>query len=153
MIMSGNKIARPPGLNPHSTSTSTSTAMAPAPEYWPAEPLQQVGLEWKGLWANLINPATSWTSPVVHDWELRSAGWQDLHQHDELNYILAGELHVECNGHVLVLRAGDLVRVPGGLTSRYWAPEYARMISMYGPTPDGLEIEDIRYWDVDREEP
>jgi hypothetical protein len=104
--------------------------------------------EWAGMRANLINPAQAWTSPVVFDWELRAAGWQDLHQYDELNYIIDGELHVECNGHEIVAGKGDLVRVPGGSTGRYWAPDYAHMVSLYGPNPDGSETEKAEYWDI-----
>lgn len=127
----------------HSSSTP-----GPSPDHWPAEPLRSYKPEWTGFRCNLINIAGSWTSPVVNEWELRSAGWQDLHEHDELNYILEGELHIECNGHEVVLQKGDLGRIPAGAIGRYWAPNYARMISMYGPNPEGSVIQETKYWDI-----
>ena len=47
-------------------------------------------------------------------------------------------LHVESDGRVVVAAAGDTVTVTAGSTGRYWAPEYARMLAIYAPNPEGL---------------
>ncbi len=70
-------------------------------------------------------------------WELRASSWGDCHPHDEVNYVLAGTLVVECDGVTLEGGAGDTIRVPAGLPARYHAPEYARMLYVYGPNPEG----------------
>ena len=31
-------------------------------------------------------------------------------------------------------QAGDVVRVPAGAVGRYWAPSYARLLAIYGPS-------------------
>ena len=51
--------------------------------------------------------------------------------------MLAGTLVVECDGVTLEGGAGDTIRVPAGLPARYHAPEYARMLYVYGPNPEG----------------
>ncbi|UUU19119.1 cupin domain-containing protein [Streptomyces sp. DSM 40750] len=73
------------------------------------------------------------------EWELRGESWTDEHPHDEFNYVLEGHLFVACDGETLEAVTGDVVRVPAGSVGRYWAPEYARMIAVYGPNPQGLE--------------
>ena len=72
---------------------------------------------------------------AVMEWELTCAEWTDRHPHDEFNYVLEGELHVESQGQTVVARTGDLVRVLGGCLGRYAAPRYARMLAIYGPNP------------------
>jgi ethanolamine utilization protein EutQ (cupin superfamily) len=79
----------------------------------------------------------AWTTPVVMEWELTGAQWTDEHPHDELNFILEGELHVESDGELVVARTGDLVRVAANSQGRYFAPERARMLAIYDHNPDG----------------
>jgi uncharacterized cupin superfamily protein len=86
-----------------------------------------------------------WYQPVLSEWELRAAHWTDRHEHDELNYVLEGELHVESDGVTVVGRAGDVVRVLGGSTGHYWTPSYARMLAVYGPNPDGTLTTESSY--------
>ena len=64
-------------------------------------------------------------------------------------FVLAGELHVEANGHEVVGRAGDSIRVPAGSIGRYWAPQYARMMGVYGPNPTGEKSAYREYWEID----
>ena len=33
------------------------------------------------------------------------------------------------------------MQVPAGCTGRYWAPEYARMLAVYGPNPDAVDTQ------------
>ncbi len=73
------------------------------------------------------------------EWELRGESWTDEHPHDEFNYVLEGHLFVACHGETVEATTGDVVRVPAGSVGRYWAPEYARMVAVYGPNPQGLE--------------
>lgn len=71
------------------------------------------------------------------EWELAGAQWTDEHPHDEFNFILEGELHVESNGTVAIAHVGDLVRVPAHSQGRYFAPQYARMLAIYDHNPSG----------------
>lgn len=73
------------------------------------------------------------------EWELRGESWTDEHPHDEFNYVLEGHLFVACDGETVEAVTGDVVRVPAGSVGRYWAPEHARMLAVYGPNPQGLE--------------
>lgn len=79
----------------------------------------------------------SWTEPVIMEWELTAAQWIDEHPHDEFNYVLEGELHVESEGEVAIARVGDVVRVLAHSRGRYFAPQYARMLSVYDHNPRG----------------
>ena len=45
----------------------------------------------------------------------------------------------------VVAAAGDTVTVTAGSVGRYWAPEYARMLSIYSPNPRGLPSEALGY--------
>jgi uncharacterized cupin superfamily protein len=87
--------------------------------------------------------------PTFSEWEIERAGVQDCHPYYELNYVIEGELFVECEGRTVRLQPGDTVRVQPGQVGRYWAPDYARMFSVDGPNPDGLESSDFDYWEID----
>ncbi len=78
-----------------------------------------------------------WSQIAMMEWELRGESWTDQHPHDEYNYLLAGRLFVEAGGVAVELGPGDVVRVPAGAVGRYWAPQHARMLAIYGPNPDG----------------
>ena len=74
---------------------------------------------------------------IVGEWSLTAAAWTDRHQHEEVNYVLDGELHVTCDGVERVVHAGEAVMVEAGSLARYAAPVHARMLFIYGPSPDG----------------
>jgi mannose-6-phosphate isomerase-like protein (cupin superfamily) len=93
----------------------------------------------------------SWSDFVLSEWELDHTGWADLHPHDEINIVVEGELHVECDGRTVVVGPRGTVRVPAGKVGRYSAPVYARMIAIYGPNPTGARTEYGEYWDLDAE--
>jgi hypothetical protein len=93
-------------------------------------------------------PPERWTDVVLSEWELRGIGWSDLHPHDEINIVVEGELHVECEGQTVVVGPRGTVRVPAGKLGRYSAPIYARMFAIYGPNPDGARTEFGEYWDL-----
>jgi hypothetical protein len=83
----------------------------------------------------IIAPAQGgWTEPVLFEWELQAESWTDEHPHSEYNYVIEGLLFVESNGVTVEARAGDVVRVPAGAVGRYWAPKYARLLAIYGPS-------------------
>ena len=90
------------------------------------------------------NPA-GWLGVVLTEWELTKAEWTDRHPHEEINFVLEGELHVESEGRTVIARAGDTVRVTPGSTGRYMAPVHARMLAIYGPNPEGLESDQFSY--------
>lgn len=75
-----------------------------------------------------------WTEPAVFEWELRAESWTDEHPHTEYNYVIEGQVFVESGGVTVEARPGDLVRVPAGVVGRYWAPAYARLLAIYGPS-------------------
>ena len=83
-----------------------------------------------------IIPPTSggWTEPAVFEWELRGESWTDQHPHTEYNYVIEGQVLIESAGVTVAANAGDLVRVPAGAVGRYWAPRYARLLAIYGPS-------------------
>jgi quercetin dioxygenase-like cupin family protein len=85
-----------------------------------------------------------WTEPAIMEWELTAESWADWHPHAEYNYVIAGTLFVESGGVTVEAHAGDLVRVPPGVAGRYWAPDYARMLAIYGPN-DGRPSREIEY--------
>lgn len=107
-------------------------------ERMPNEPLTGDGPGMRGR--GIVDPADAgWQDVAVMEWELTAAQWTDRHPHDELNFVLEGELHVEVDGTEVVAGVGDTVRVQGGSSGRYWAPVYARMLAVYGPNPEGAE--------------
>lgn len=102
-----------------------------------------------GNCASINEPTTpAWDEPVLNHWELTGNGWEDCHPHTETNVILEGELHVECDDVEVVLRPGDVVEIRANVPARYWAPTYARMISIYGPNPTGAPTPEGREWIV-----
>src|SRR5205085_7774848 len=95
---------------------------------------------------HIIAPAAGgWPGIALMEWELTAAQWTDRHPHEEVNYVLAGELHVESDGTTVVAHAGDTVHVPAGSTGRYFAPVHARMLAIYGPNPDGAASDSFDY--------
>jgi hypothetical protein len=75
-----------------------------------------------------------WSEPALFEWELTAESWTDEHPHSEYNFVIAGQLFVESGGVTVEAKAGDLVRVPARTVGRYWAPTYARLLAIYGPS-------------------
>lgn len=121
------------------------------PELAPASGLTPVAGKYPRMRGRWIVPPRreGWSGYAISEWELLGAGFSDHHPHDENAYVLAGELHVSVDGHEVVARAGDNIRVPAGSTGKYWAPVYARMLGVYGPNPDGLPSDNLEYWEID----
>lgn len=111
------------------------------------KPLPLFRQDWPGMRNHAIMPIVKegWQDFLVAEWSLQRAAWEDFHPHDEYNYVLEGELHISVDGEDVVLRPGDSATVPAGRLGRYWAPEYARMLAVYGPNPDGAESTDFKY--------
>jgi ethanolamine utilization protein EutQ (cupin superfamily) len=72
--------------------------------------------------------------PVLSEWELTAESWTDQHPHSEYNFVIEGQLFVESGGVTVEALAGDVVRVPASAVGRYWAPKYARLLAIYGPS-------------------
>ena len=94
----------------------------------------------------VIMPAArgGWSEPALFEWELAAESWTDQHPHSEYNFVIEGQLFVECGGVTLEAHAGDVVRVPAGAVGRYWAPKYARLLAIYGPS-DGRPSRTLGY--------
>lgn len=83
------------------------------------------------------------------EWSLTRAAWTDRHLHEELNYVIEGELHVTYGGETYVAGPGDVVIVPAGERARYAAPVHARMVFVYGPSSDGHAAYDTEFTELD----
>ena len=77
------------------------------------------------------------TEPALFEWELIAESWTDEHPHTEYNFVIEGQLFVESGGVTVAAVAGDVVRVPAGTAGTYWAPKYARLLAIYGPSEGG----------------
>ena len=88
----------------------------------------------------VIIPPTEggWSEPALFEWELRAESWTDQHPHSEYNFVIEGQLFVESGGLTIEAQTGDVVQVPAGAVGRYWAPKYARLLAIYGPSKGGL---------------
>ncbi|GAA1763894.1 hypothetical protein GCM10009712_10560 [Pseudarthrobacter sulfonivorans] len=116
-------------------------------DFCAAQPLKALGGEWGRLQCRFINahPVGAWDDFILSEWTLDSRAWEDFHPHSETAFVLEGELHIESQGKTVILRPGDSARVNPGGVGRYWAPVYARMVTIYGPNPEGLESHSFRY--------
>jgi uncharacterized cupin superfamily protein len=81
------------------------------------------------------SPADAWIEPVFAEWELTGQEWSDQHPHTEYVFVLEGCLLIESGGETVKCFPGDFAMVPANAVGRYWAPEHARMLSIYGPNP------------------
>lgn len=77
------------------------------------------------------------SEPALFEWELTAEAWTDEHPHNEYNFVIEGQLFVESGGVTVAAQAGDVVRVPAGTAGKYWAPKYARLLAIYGPSNGG----------------
>lgn len=129
---------------------ATARTSTQGPQLQPAEPMGQMLPEASGARSRWIIPPRpeGWDGFVLSEWELNAAGFSDHHPHVEVNVVIEGELHVEANGVEIVAGVGDTVYTPAGAVGRYWAPEHARMIAIYGHNPEGLDTEYLEYWDI-----
>jgi len=75
-----------------------------------------------------------WSELALFEWELTAESWTDEHPHSEYNFVIEGYLFVESGGVTVEAQAGDVVKVPAGAVGRYWAPKYARLLAIYGPS-------------------
>jgi mannose-6-phosphate isomerase-like protein (cupin superfamily) len=78
-----------------------------------------------------------WSEPALFEWELTAESWIDEHPHSEYNFVIEGQLFVESGGVTVEAHTGDVVRVSAGTAGRYWAPKYARLLAIYGPSKGG----------------
>lgn len=132
------------------TTPQPPTLTTETVEFWPAKSMMPMKGEWPRLRCRFINadPVGRWDDVILSEWELEACGWEDFHPHTETNFVLEGELHIETGGETVILRPGDSARVNPGRIGRYWAPVYARMFTIYGPNPEGMESHSFRYFEI-----
>ena len=83
----------------------------------------------------IVPPAAGgWSEPALFEWELTAESWTDQHPHSEYNFVIEGQLFVESGGVTVEAHPGDVVHVPPGAVGRYWAPNHARLLAIYGPS-------------------
>lgn len=85
---------------------------------------------------------------ALGEWSLTEAAFTDRHQHEEINYVFDGELHVTWDGVTHVAGPHSIVVVPPGALARYEAPMHARMLYIYGPSQDGHAATDVEFEDL-----
>lgn len=44
---------------------------------------------------------------MLFEWKLAAESWTDQHPHSEYNFVIEGQLFVECGGVTLKAQAGD----------------------------------------------
>lgn len=132
------------------TATPEAPATGRAIDSWPAKPVEVLPEYGGNLRCRFINsyPKGAWTDFILSEWELESCSWQDFHPHSETAFVLEGELHIESDGETVILKPGDSARVNPGNMARYFAPVYARMLTIYGPNPEGKESHSFEYSDL-----
>ncbi len=128
----------------------TSTLTGKAIDSWPAQSMKPTKAEWPRMRCRFItaDPVGAWDDFILMEWEMDKCGWEDFHPHSETAFVVEGELHIECDGESVILGPGDTARVNPGRTARYSAPVYARMVTTYGPNPDGRESHSFRYFEI-----
>ncbi|MDJ0315466.1 cupin domain-containing protein [Arthrobacter sp. H35-D1] len=131
---------------PQPAASTTEEAI----DVWPAESMKALKGEWGQLRCRFINshPTGRWDDFILSEWELEACAWEDFHPHSETAYVLEGELHIESDGKTVILKPGDSARVNPGRLGRYSAPVYARMVTIYGPNPEGAESHSFRYSEI-----
>lgn len=101
----------------------------------------------RGRW--IVQPRPEGHDYALSEWELTKAGFSDHHPHDEVTFVLEGELHIKVGDSTVIGQVGDTITVPAGNTGHYWAPEYARMLGIYGPHSGTEATEYLGYWEID----
>lgn len=116
----------------------------------PSEQLEVLSADQPRLKGRWIVPAveSGWADYALSEWELTAAGLADQHPHDEVTFVLEGELFITVDGVTVAGRPGDTIVVPGGSVGQYWAPVHARMLAMYGPNPRGRKSRLVKYWEL-----
>jgi monoamine oxidase len=120
---------------------------------YPADQIPQVVDGWPGVRSRWVTPEPDplgWTEPPIAEWSLEGVGWADTHPHDEYVFVLEGELHIESDGTTVVLAKGDAAKVAAGRTAKYFAPEYARMVGVYGSNLSGDPTEYGECFEIER---
>jgi quercetin dioxygenase-like cupin family protein len=115
----------------------------------PLEVLDTSQARLKGRW--IRKPRPEGHDYALSEWELSGAGFSDRHPHDEVTIVLEGEVHIRVDETTVVGRPGDAITVPAGSAGHYWAPQYARMLAVYGPHEGRVPTEYLGYWEIDGE--
>lgn len=103
----------------------------------------------RGRW--IVKPNPEGHDYALSEWELTRAGFADYHPHDEVTFVLEGELHIKVGETTVVGIAGDTITVPAGNAGSYWAPKHARMLGIYGPHQGDEATEYLNYWEIDED--
>jgi quercetin dioxygenase-like cupin family protein len=105
-------------------------------------------------YVDVANRAKKDLTPQIHTrtfWgEAMLAGVVDLdanavlpehsHPHEQITYLVRGELHFDLAGEKRTLRAGDLVVIPGGVPhSATVGPEPAQAVDVFSPAREDMK--------------
>ena len=72
---------------------------------------------------------------VEHRMEAGWVGTRHSHPHDQLVYVLAGRLEIQCgDAEKFEVRAGDSFVVRGGVEHQAWAFEPSHVLDVFTPT-------------------
>ncbi len=53
--------------------------------------------------------------------------------YDEIEYVIEGELHITCNGQLVVGKPGDVIAVPQGSSITFGTPSWAKFLYVTYP--------------------
>lgn len=79
------------------------------------------------------------TDPMMLVRHRMEAGWVGAahsHPHEQLIYMLSGEIALVVDEETYVLRAGDSVMVPGGVVHQASAPVESEVLDVFTPARD-----------------
>jgi quercetin dioxygenase-like cupin family protein len=72
---------------------------------------------------------------VDHRMEAGWVGTRHSHPHDQLVYVLGGQLTIQCGaGEKFEVRAGDSFIVRGGVEHQAWAHDASHVLDVFTPT-------------------
>ncbi len=62
------------------------------------------------------------------------------HPHEQITYVIEGELNFDLDGEKRTLHAGDLVVIPGGMRHSGWVgPQPTRVLDVFSPCREDMK--------------
>lgn len=85
----------------------------------------------------------SWSPSMMLVRHTMTAGWvgaRHSHPHEQLIYIVRGEIHFEQPEGKAVLRAGDSLLIPGGIEHQASAPVDSEVLDIFTPAREDYAV-------------